>query len=268
MTQRETYTHGHHESVLRTHGWRTVDNSAAYLKPHLRPGSSVLDVGSGPGTITVDIAQRVSPARVVGLDASADVVEKAKAHASDLGVDNVEFVVGSAYELPFGGGEFDIVHTHQTLQHLADPVAVLREMRRVRTVDGVVAAREVDYPGVFWHPVSAGLEKWYATYDATHRANGGEPAAGRHLKAWAREAGFTDVFASASIWYFSTDEERTWWGEAWAERALHSTFAAGALEWGLATRTDLEEISAAWREWTADPMSSLFMPHGEVLARH
>ena len=56
-----TYTHGHHESVLRSHKWRTVDNSAAYLAPHLRPGLDVLDVGCGPGTITVDLAQRVAP---------------------------------------------------------------------------------------------------------------------------------------------------------------------------------------------------------------
>jgi hypothetical protein len=39
------YTHGHHESVLRSHKWRTVDNSAAYLAPRITCGSSVLDVG-------------------------------------------------------------------------------------------------------------------------------------------------------------------------------------------------------------------------------
>jgi hypothetical protein len=59
---RATYTHGHHESVLRSHAWRTVENSAAYLVPHLRPGLSLLDVGSGPGTITVDLAERLAPA--------------------------------------------------------------------------------------------------------------------------------------------------------------------------------------------------------------
>ena len=50
------YTHGHHESVLRSHRWRTAENSAAYLLPHLRPGLSLRDVGCGPGTITVDRA--------------------------------------------------------------------------------------------------------------------------------------------------------------------------------------------------------------------
>src|SRR5690606_33807663 len=75
----DAYTHGHHESVLRSHRWRTAENSAAYLLPHLAPGTSVLDVGSGPGTITADLAARVAPGRVVGVDASADVVSDADA---------------------------------------------------------------------------------------------------------------------------------------------------------------------------------------------
>ncbi len=62
------YTHGHHESVLRSHRWRTVENSAAYLIPHLRPGQALLDVGCGPGTITADFAKRLSPGRVCGIE--------------------------------------------------------------------------------------------------------------------------------------------------------------------------------------------------------
>ncbi|MGJ3561711.1 hypothetical protein ACR6C2_39465 [Streptomyces sp. INA 01156] len=55
---RETavYTHGHHESVLRSHTWRTAANSAAYLLGVLTPGMRILDVGCGPGTITADLA--------------------------------------------------------------------------------------------------------------------------------------------------------------------------------------------------------------------
>src|SRR4029077_931355 len=84
-----TYTHGHHESVLRSHKWRTVDNSAAYLAPHLTTGISVLDLGCGPGTITADIGRRVAPGRVLGIDVSADVIEEARRDAS--GGPNVEF---------------------------------------------------------------------------------------------------------------------------------------------------------------------------------
>ncbi len=62
----DTYTHGHAESVLRSHRWRTAENSAGYLLPHLRPGLRLLDVGCGPGTITIDLARRVAPGQVIG----------------------------------------------------------------------------------------------------------------------------------------------------------------------------------------------------------
>ena len=71
------YTHGHHESVLRSHTWRTAENSAAYLLGHVVAGMDLLDVGCGPGTITVDLAKRVAPGHVVGVDAAGSVLEQA-----------------------------------------------------------------------------------------------------------------------------------------------------------------------------------------------
>src|SRR5438445_10292399 len=81
-----TYTHGHHESVLRSHTWRTAENSAAYLLPHLRPGMAVLDVGCGPGTITADLAALVSPGRVVAVDSAPAILAQAAAPAAEAGV--------------------------------------------------------------------------------------------------------------------------------------------------------------------------------------
>ena len=68
MPDTATYTHGHAESVLRSHRTRTAENSAAYLLPHLRAGLSLLDIGSGPGTITVDLAERVAPGPVTAVE--------------------------------------------------------------------------------------------------------------------------------------------------------------------------------------------------------
>ena len=82
----DTYTHGHADPVLQSHRWRTVENSAAYLIPALRPGLDLLDVGCGPGTITVDLAARVAPGRVVGIDVSADPLDEARAAAERAGV--------------------------------------------------------------------------------------------------------------------------------------------------------------------------------------
>ena len=254
----ERYTHGHHESVLRSHSWRTVENSAEYLVPYLAPGLTLLDVGCGPGTITADFASRGLD--VIGIDAAADVVAKAR----EIGVDAR---VGNAYALDFADNSFDIVHAHQTLQHLARPIDALREFRRVVKPGGVVAVRDVDYGGTVLYPVTEGLALWAALYQKVHRSNGGEPDAGRRLKAWARAAGFDDVTATTSVWNFSTDDDRAWWGGMWADRVLQSAFASDALDKGLATQADLELISEAWRAWAADPDGLMAMPHGEVIAR-
>src|ERR1019366_8507350 len=135
------YTHGHHDSVLRSHRWRTAANSAGYLMPLLRPGASMLDVGCGPGTITSDLAGLVAPGPVIGVDASADVIAEAQALArSDgPGAASLSFEVGDLFNLRFDDATFDVVHAHQVLQHVGDPVAALVEMRRVCRPGGIVA---------------------------------------------------------------------------------------------------------------------------------
>lgn len=254
------YTHGHHESVLRSHRWRTVENSAAYLQPHLRPGLTLLDVGCGPGTITADFAPRLAPGAVCGIDSSADVIASAQRdHPA------AAFLVGDVYRLQFDDASWDIVHAHQVLQHLADPVAALREMRRVVRPGGIVAARDSDYATFTWHPFDERLQKWLALYHETARANGGEPDAGRYLLSWAQQAGFTQIRVSASAWCFATAEDRAWWGSLWAERTTRSAIAEQALREGRASSDELQEMAAAWREWASAKDGWFAVLHGEIV---
>jgi ubiquinone/menaquinone biosynthesis C-methylase UbiE len=262
----DVYTHGHHESVLRSHEWRTVENSALYLVDALTPGSRVLDVGCGPGTITVDLARRVVPAAVVGIDREPDVLDRARESARAAAVDNVVFATGDIYALDFDDGSFDVVHAHQVLQHLTDPVAALREMRRVCTPDGIVAARDSDYASFTWAPEDARLTRWLSLYHDVARANDAEPDAGRHLLRWAHEAGFASVDATASAWCFASDADRAWWGGLWADRVVASAFADQAVDGGFATRADLDAMSEAWRAWSASPDGWFAILHGEIRA--
>ncbi|MFR9730419.1 methyltransferase domain-containing protein [Saccharopolyspora sp. MS10] len=259
----DVYTHGHHESVLRSHRWRTAENSAAYLLADLAPGTSVLDVGCGPGTITRDFAARVSPGRVTGVDNAAAVVAGASAEAPA----NAEFRVADVYALPFPDGSFDVVHAHQVLQHLTDPVAALREMRRVCRPGGIVAARDADYAAMTWYPRSPALADWLDLYERVARSNGAEPDAGRHLLAWAREAGFADVACSATAWCFATGPEREWWGGLWADRVRESGFADQALARELATEAELDRMAAAWREWARSEAAWFAVLNGEIRCR-
>jgi len=250
--------------VLRSHRWRTVENSAAYLLPALVGGARVLDVGCGPGTITVDLARHVHPGEVVGVDAAESVIADARALAVDEGITNVRFEPADVDALPYADGTFDVVHAHQVLQHLADPVAALREMRRVCAPEGTVAARDSDYQAMTWHPAVPELDRWRGLYRDLACRNGGEPDAGRHLLGWAQAAGLSEVTASASAWCFATPEDREWWGGLWADRVTRSSFAAQAVEQGLATAAELEQLAGGWRTWAAEDDGWFAVLHGEV----
>jgi ubiquinone/menaquinone biosynthesis C-methylase UbiE len=261
----DTYSHGHHESVLRSHRWRTAENSAAYLLPHLRAGQSLLDVGCGPGTITLDLAARVAPGPVLGIDAAADAI--AAASEANTRRDQVTFAVGDVYALDAEDATYDVVHAHQVLQHLSDPVAALREMRRVTRADGVVAVRDSDYAAFTWAPDSDLLTRWNEMYHRITARNRAEANAGRYLLGWAQRAGYTDIAATSSTWTFADPESRTWWGGLWADRIEQSSFADQAVEYGYADRAELAELAGAWRTWAAQPDGWFAVLHGEVLAR-
>jgi ubiquinone/menaquinone biosynthesis C-methylase UbiE len=261
------YTHGHHESVLRSHTWRTAENSAAYLLPHLRPGQSLLDAGCGPGTITADLALLVSPGEVVGMDAAEEVVAQARAHAREMGLNNLRFEVGDLFALGYPDASFDVVHLHQVLQHLADPVAALVELRRVLSPDGLLAARDSDYAAFSWAPADPALDRWRDLYFAVTARNGHDARIGPRLLGLAHEAGFTDVSVSSSTWTFADPEARAWWGGLWADRMRFSRIAEQAVEYGLSDRDELERIGAAFLRWVESPDAVFVTPHVEILAR-
>lgn len=260
-----TYTHGHHESVLRSHRWRTAENSAAYLLPRLSPEQRLLDVGAGPGTITVDLAGRV--ARVTATEIGENELALSRQAAEAGGVTNVDFQVEDVHALSIEDDAYDVVHAHQVLQHVTDPVQALREMRRVTRPGGIVAVRDSDYSGFVWWPESAELTEWLRLYQQAARANGGEPDAGRRLVSWARAAGFTDIEASSSTWCFADPEDRAWWGGMWADRFTDSAVARQLVDSRDATTADLARVADGWRSWAETEDGWFSVLHGEILAR-
>jgi SAM-dependent methyltransferase len=156
------------------------------------------------------------PPRVLGIDVSAGVIEEARRSAG-AGA-NVELSVGDLYALEMDDHTFAVVHAHQVLQHLLDPVRALREMKRVCKPGGLVAARDGEYAAFRWYPDEPAIDRWLALYRTIARRNMGEPDAGRFLLAWAHAAGFDDVRSGASVWCFATPDDRAWWGGLWADR--------------------------------------------------
>ncbi len=249
----------------RAHATRTIANSAAYLSGHLAPGLDVLDVGCGPGSITAEFAARVAPGgTVLGIDYSAEVIDRAQSAFSDSGA---TFQAMDLYALDIADDSYDIAHAHQVLQHVSDPVAALREMKRVIRPGGIVAVRDADYAGMHWAPHSPEMDNWMSVYRQVAKANDAEPDAGRFLVKWARQAGLSDVTATADAWLFASPERREWWGSTWAERVISSSLAEQAVELDLATRAELVAMATGWRTWIDEQDGWFVCPHGELICR-
>ena len=159
---------------------RTASQEAAFFLPSLRPGMRVLDLGCGPGSITVGIAEAIAPGEVVGVDRQSEQVEQARALGVARGVMNARFEVADVYRLPFPDGSFDAAFAHVVLMHLREPVRALAELCRVLRPGGFAGVRDSDWGARLHAPATPLLEKWYALTIRVRQCNGGDPFMGRN----------------------------------------------------------------------------------------
>lgn len=261
------YTHGYGSAVLTSHRERTAENSAAYLLPHLEPGQRLLDVGSGAGTITADLARIVGPQNLVALEVSEDAADLTRAELQRQGIQGAQVLVGDAQALDLADDSFDVVHAHQVLQHLPRPVAALAEFRRVARPGGIVAVRDSDYEGFRWFPEVPGIERWLELYLRAARANGGTPDAGRRLLAWAHEAGFEEIDPRASTRLYADPAGRHAWAATCAGRLVTGPLAQQLEHEGWASAEEREACAEDFRRWAEEHDGWFSQLHGEILAR-
>ena len=151
------------------------------------PGQRVLDVGSGPGSLTAELVARVGAGNVTAIDPSEPFVEAARARNPGVDVRH-----GSAEALPFAEGTFDAALAQLVVHFMTDPLAGVTEMARVTREGGVVVACVWDFGGdrgplgPFW-PAARELDP--DVDDESHRAG----ARRGHLVELFERAGLRDV---------------------------------------------------------------------------
>jgi ubiquinone/menaquinone biosynthesis C-methylase UbiE len=118
---------------------RTAAREGSFFPPYLRPGMRVLDLGCGPGSITLGLAEKVA-LRSDRRHLKPSQIAQAQELSAARGVMNLRFEVADVYRLPFPEGSFDAVFVHVVLTHLREPVRALVAMRRVLCPGAVAGA--------------------------------------------------------------------------------------------------------------------------------
>jgi ubiquinone/menaquinone biosynthesis C-methylase UbiE len=265
--QADRYSVGHEPSTARFFGERRAETHAAFFIPHLRPGMTVLDAGCGPGSITVGLASIVAPGMTIGVDIESSNIGLASARAADQRLSNINFMCGNLYSLPFPDGHFDAVFLHGVVEHLREPVAALREVRRVLKPGGVLGARHADIGGFLFEPARPPLDQFAVLYERMLIHNGAHPRAGRQQVRWLREAGFGRIEASASFDCWTTNPDHTRrTADFLASLVGDSSFARQLLEAGLADRDLLDLMQRAFLRWGDDADAFAAEAWGEAVA--
>jgi ubiquinone/menaquinone biosynthesis C-methylase UbiE len=229
----EIYTPGYDRMAIDFMRRRTLASHGHFIEPLIRPGMRLLDLGCGPGTITLDLAARLGPiGSVMGVDRSEAQLNEARAAAGAL---PVIFRAMDAYRLELEDESFDAVVSHALFEHLSQPLNALREVRRVLKTEGFVALRSPDWGGTVVHPSDEKLDAAMRARLELQTRNGGDVYAGRKLGGWLKRAQFKSVRTSASY-------------EIYPENAPIVEHIASQLE-----RDGEIEYASVWRKWGENP---------------
>jgi ubiquinone/menaquinone biosynthesis C-methylase UbiE len=229
---------------------RTAARDAEFLLPYVKAGMRLLDVGCGPGSITLGLASLVAPGDATGIDIQPDQVERARAAATEATVSNVRFDVADCYRLPFPDASFDICFANSVLQHLREPISALAEMRRVLRPGGFAAVRDIVTSSVIGPP-SPLVEEFLALNFRSRRQNGGDPDVGLHHREYMLAAGFVRTQASASQETYGTVEE-TRRCASYAKTVWQGS-SRTALAQGWVDQAKIDEIFSALEAWGERP---------------
>jgi len=238
-----TYQEAMRERHRPAHARRTAQSQAAFLLPHLRPGMKLLDLGCGPCTITVGLAEAVAPGgSAVGVDLHPSLPE---------GATGLAIVAADVHRLPFPDATFDAIYSSALLQHVPEPLAVLREARRVARPGAVIGVVDTDWGSLLQYPENEKLTK--ASEVARRLRRGTSPDVGRQLRSLLVEAGFSRCVGSARVTCEASPDDVEGFGSQAAAGFEHPAAVERAVARGDATAEEMAEFARAWREWGEHP---------------
>lgn len=265
MTSEKKRAHGVTPGLREDYLLRRVDRQAAFLLPYIKSGMNIIDMGCGPGTITIGLAQAASPGLVTGIDHDPVHIEEAMRLASEKNINNVLFLEGNVLSLPFEDKSFDGAFENNVFTHLSEKsVQCADEVFRILKTGGFFGARDADSDSVVWGNVSEPIKKLDSLFKLWHKSRGSNITIGKQLPSVLREAGFTEIIKSVSADTKGTPEEVHSHAKITLS-LLDGPFGEDVIKNGWADKVTLEEIKETIKEWKGNPDSFFSNVHVEVI---
>jgi SAM-dependent methyltransferase len=249
---------------MRTRG---ATEYADFVLPLIGARDGVLDVGCGPGSITLGLAAVAH--QVIGVDPEDAEFPRALAYASEHGIENVEFREGTIYQLEFPDASFDVCTLFSMMETLDDPLAGLAEVRRVLKPGGLIGASSIEYGGLILHgPDEPLLRRFYQLRLQIWDAHGDvHYHRGRELRGLLLAAGFEDVEAFTKYLSYGTEERVRTFGMDRAADCRDEWYVGGITQNGLGDPEEISALERAWIRWAESPDSFAAFAWGRAIGR-
>jgi SAM-dependent methyltransferase len=227
----------------------------------------VLDVGCGPGSITLGLAAVAH--HVIGVDPEDAEFPQARAYASEHGIEHVEFRKGTIYQLDFPDASVDVCTLFSMMETLDDPLAGLAEVRRVLKPGGLLGASSIEYGGLILHgPDEPLLRRFYQLRLQIWDAQGDvHYHRGRELRGLLLAAGFEDVEAFTKYLSYGTEERVRTFGLDRAADCRDEWYVGGVTQYGLGNLEEISALERAWIRWAESPDSFAAFAWGRAIGR-
>jgi ubiquinone/menaquinone biosynthesis C-methylase UbiE len=233
---------------------RRSDTAALFERAGLSPGMRCVDLGCGGGEVTLELARLVAPGgSVTGVDMDKVKVDLGRRAAAARGLGNVEFRALNVRDWDEPGG-YDAVYCRFLLQHLSEPVGLLRRMWAGVRPGGVLIVEDADFDGWCCHPPSQGFDFFVRTYSQVLQRRGGDHAAGRKLYDYFLAAGIPSPHMAVVQPVHADGAEKTL---AWS--TLEGSAEAIVSE-GLAAQEEVTAALTDLQSFTEDPRTLISGP--------
>ncbi|MDD1678809.1 MAG: methyltransferase domain-containing protein [Methanomicrobiales archaeon] len=199
---KDPYVHGYssRESVRLQDQAQTLEEILHHdtrYPPHCR----VLEIGCGVGAQTVILGRSSPRADITSVDISEGSIRTAREKVRNAGMENIRFLCGDIYRLPFTPESADHIFVCFVLEHLRKPGRALRELRRVMKTGGSLTVIEGDHGSALFHPENRQAQEAIRCLVTLQEEQGGNACIGRELYPLVTDAGFREVLVSPRMIY-------------------------------------------------------------------
>ena len=244
---------------------RTLANSHPTLLDLLTPGMSVLDVGCGPGTLTIEIARRVDPAPVVGMDVNPDMIRAAETASRPGEIPNLVFYTGDIRESTWDA-EFSLAAATRVLQWLPDPDAAVAKMAEAVVPGGLVVLRDYDHTVAEWSDEPPEWARFYSAFLGWRAAGGLDNAIAKRLPALADGADLVDAGVTPEITTVCAGDP-DFFRTAGMWRMVIESRGRQMVHAGYLTEAERGAALSAYTQWMQEPTAIMTLRETSMICR-